>query len=48
VEFGTFTIDQIGDEKFDALIAKRNSIDKFDWDEESKRLNAIAKEEGLL
>jgi len=48
VEFGIFTIDKIGDDMFDELILKRNSIDKFDWEEEAKRLNAIAKEEGLL
>jgi hypothetical protein len=48
VEFGIFTIDKIGDDLFDELILKRNSIDKFDWEEEAERLNAIAKEEGLL
>jgi len=48
VEFGIFTIDKIGDDKFDELIQKRNSIDKFDWEEEAERLNTIAKEEGLL
>ena len=48
VEFGIFTIDKIGDDKFDELIGKRNCIDKFDWDEEADRLKAIAKEEGLI
>tara|TARA_Y100001949_G_scaffold70786_1_gene60016 strand:+ start:499 stop:645 length:147 start_codon:yes stop_codon:yes gene_type:complete len=48
VEFGTFTINKIGDEKYDGLRQKRLSIDKFDWDEEAKRLNVIAKEKGLL
>jgi hypothetical protein len=48
VEFGIFTIDMIGDEKFDELIQKRNCNDKFDWDEEALRLKAIAKEEGLI
>ena len=48
VEFGIFTIDTIGDDRFDELIKKRNSIDKFDWDEEADRLNVIAKEKNLL
>jgi hypothetical protein len=48
VEFGIFTIEKIGDDKFDELIQKRNSIDKFDWDEEAERLNAIAKGKQLL
>jgi len=48
VEFGTFTIDKIGEEKYDELRQRRLSIDKFDWDEEANRLNVIAKEKGLL
>jgi len=48
VEFGTFTINKIGDDMFDELLLKRNSIDKFDWEEEAERLKVIAKEEGLL
>ena len=48
VEFGIFTIDKIGDDKFDELIEKRNCIDKFDWEEEADRLKVIAKEEGLI
>ena len=47
VEFGIFTIDKIGDDQFDELIKKRNCTDKFDWEEEAKRLGVIAKEEGL-
>ena len=48
MEFGIFTIDMIGHDKLDELIKKRNSIDKFDWDEEAIRLKDIAKERGII
>lgn len=48
VEFGQFTIDQIGEDNYTYLLRKRQSTDKFDWDVEAKRLEAIARERGLM
>jgi hypothetical protein len=48
VDFGQFTIDQIGDDNYTALLRKRQSIDKFDWDVEATRLETIARERGLM
>jgi len=48
VEFGKFTIDQIGEDNYYALYRKRESIDKMDWEAEAKRLKEIAKEMGLV
>ena len=48
VEFGKFTIEQIGEENYYALYRKRESIAKMDWEEEAKRLREIAKEMGLV
>ena len=48
VDFGKFTIDQIGEENYYALLRKREVIDKMDWEEEAKRLKDIAKEMGLV
>lgn len=41
VEFGTFTLDKIGDEIYVMLLAERNRIDKVDWEEEVCRLKQI-------
>jgi hypothetical protein len=48
VDFGQFTIDQIGDENYTALLRKRQSTDKVDWDVEAKRLEEIARDRGLM
>jgi predicted restriction endonuclease len=48
VDFGQFTIDQIGDENYTALLRKRQSTDKVDWDAEAKRLEEIARDRGLM
>ena len=48
VEFGKFTIDQIGEDNYYALYRKRERIDKMDWETEAKRLREIAKEMGLV
>ena len=48
VEFGKFTIEQIGEENYYALYRKRERIDKMDWEEEANRLREIAKEKGLV
>ena len=48
VEFGQFTIDQIGDENYTALLRKRQTTSKVDWDVEAKRLEEIAKERGVM
>ena len=48
VEFGKFTIEQIGEENYYALYRKRECIDKMDWETEAKRLREIAKEMGLV
>ena len=47
VEFGQFTIDQIGESNYDLLLEKRRSIVKMDWAVEAARLAEIAKERGL-
>ena len=47
VEFGQFTIERIGEPNYQSLLDRRNSIDKFDWDEEVERLLVIAKERGI-
>lgn len=48
VEFGQFTIDQIGEDNYQALIVKRRTTSKMDWDEEAGRLLMIAQERGLV
>ena len=48
VEFGQFTIDQIGEENYTHLLRERQSIAKVDWDIEAKRLEVIAIERGLI
>tara|TARA_Y100001951_G_C11109847_1_gene166828 strand:- start:396 stop:563 length:168 start_codon:yes stop_codon:yes gene_type:complete len=48
VEFGQFTIDQIGETNYTDLLRKRQVIAKVDWDAEVIRLTEIAKERGLL
>jgi predicted restriction endonuclease len=48
VEFGQFTIDQIGEDNYQALIVKRRTTSKMDWDEEAERLLLIAQERGLI
>ena len=47
VEFGLFTIDQIGESNYDLLLEKRRSTAKVDWAAEAERLAEIAKERGL-
>jgi len=47
VDFGRFTIAQIGEEAYQSLLDRRNSIDKFNWDDEVERLLAIAKDQGI-
>ena len=47
IEFGQFTIARIGEETYQNLLDRRNSIDKFDWDDEVERLLAIARALGL-
>lgn len=48
VEFGQFTIDQIGEANYDLLLEKRRSTAKVDWSAEAARLHEIAKERGLI
>jgi|TARA_B110001454_G_scaffold40792_1_gene40114 hypothetical protein len=48
VEFGTYTIDKIGDEAYGVLLERRQPTSKVDWQEEAKRLNGIARERGLI
>jgi hypothetical protein len=48
VEFGTWTLDQIGEENYQHLLDKRRVNSKVDWATESKRLNTIAKEHDLI
>lgn len=48
VEFGQFTIEQIGDPAYDLLLTKRRDTSKVDWEEEANRLAGIAKERGLI
>ena len=48
VEFGQFTIEQIGDPAYDLLLTKRRDTSKVDWEEEANRLADIAKERGLI
>ena len=48
VDFGQFTIDQIGESNYDLLLEKRRSIVKMDWDVEAARLAEIAKGRGLI
>ncbi len=47
VDFGEFTMEKIGEEKYYELVAARNKLEKFDWDEEVSRLQEIAKERGI-
>ena len=48
VDFGQFTIDQIGEDNYTHLLRKRQATSKVDWDVEAKRLETIAKEKGLI
>jgi len=48
VEFGQFTIDQIGEDNYDLLLEKRRQLTKVDWSIEAARLHSIAKERGLV
>jgi hypothetical protein len=48
VEFGQFTIDQIGEANYDLLLEKRRQLTKVDWSTEAARLHSIAKERGLI
>ena len=48
VEFGEFTNEMIGADKYQELVVLRETIMKFDWDAEADRLYAIAKERGIL
>tara|TARA_B100000378_G_C17748447_1_gene308646 strand:+ start:52 stop:219 length:168 start_codon:yes stop_codon:yes gene_type:complete len=48
VEFGQFTIDQIGEENYTDLLRKRQLTSKVDWAVEVERLTEVAKERGLL
>ena len=48
VEFGKFTIDQIGEDNYYSLKLKSERTSKMDWEEEAKRLKEIAKEKGLI
>ena len=48
VDFGQFTIDQIGDDNYTALLRKRQPTDKMDWDVEAKRLEEIARDRGII
>lgn len=47
IEFAQFTIAKIGEEKYQELFHRRNSIEKFDWDAEVTRLTLIAAERGI-
>ena len=47
IEFGQFTIEQIGSAKYDELKRRRETLDKFDWDLEAKRLYDLSKAWGL-
>jgi hypothetical protein len=40
-------MEKIGEEKYYELVAARNKLEKFDWDEEVSRLEEIAKERGI-
>ena len=48
VEFGEFTIEMIGTDRYDELIVLRETNAKFDWDTEAERLYALAKERRIL
>ena len=48
VDFGTFTIEKIGDDAYGVLLEQRQLTSKVDWQEEAKRLNGIARERGLI
>ena len=48
VEFGTFTIDKIGEEAYAVLLQQRQLTSKVDWKQEVKRLDGIARERGLI
>ena len=47
IEFAQFTIAKMGEEKYQELFHRRNSIEKFDWDAEVTRLTLIAAERGI-
>lgn len=47
VDFGRFTISKIGEEVYQSLLDRRNSIAKFNWDDEVERLIVIATEQGI-
>ena len=48
VEFGTFTIDKIGEEAYAVLLQQRQLTSKVDWKQEVERLDGIARERGLI
>jgi hypothetical protein len=48
VEFGQFTIEQIGEANYTELLRKRQLIQKIDWAVEADRLTTIARERGLI
>ena len=48
VDFGHFTIDQIGEENYQGLLDRRRLTSKVDWQAEASRLETIAKEKGLI
>ena len=48
VEFGKFTIDQIGEDNYYSIKLKSERTSKMDWEKEAKRLKEIAKEKGLI
>jgi len=48
VDFGQFTIDQIGETNYDLLLEKRRATTKVDWSIEAERLHTIAKQQGLI
>ena len=48
VEFGTWTLDQIGEENYQHLLDKRRVNSKVDWAAESKRLDTVARERDLI
>ena len=48
VEFGTFTIEKVGQCKYDELIRLRETLLKFDWDTEAQRLYDLAKERRII
>jgi hypothetical protein len=48
VDFGTFTINEIGEDAYGVLLERRQLTSKVDWKKEAMRLNGIARERGLI